>query len=182
MITTIGLLEFNSISQGIKVADIMKKAADVRLLLAQPTCPGKYTILISGDVSAVKSSVNSGVQAGDPFVVDHMVISRINDQLLNAINATTKIEEANAVGVLEYFGIASAIVGADAAAKAARVDLIQLRLGTGLGGKAYVTFTGDVSAVEQALNAGAAAGKDNGMLYNKIMISSPDKEVFASLL
>ncbi|RCW45656.1 MULTISPECIES: BMC domain-containing protein [unclassified Halanaerobium] len=182
MITTIGLLEFNSISQGIKVADIMKKAADVDLILAQPTCPGKYTILISGDVSAVKSSVKSGIEKGDPFVVDHLVISRIHNQLLNAINATTEIEKVNAVGVLEYFSIASAIIGADAAAKAAQVDLIQVRLGTGLGGKAYVTFTGDVSAVKQALNAGAAAGKDNGMLYNKVFISSPDKDVFKTLL
>lgn len=182
MITTIGLLEFNSISQGIKVADIMKKAADIDLILAQPTCPGKYTILISGKIGAVNSSVDSGVAAGDPFVVDHMVIPRIHNQILSAINGTTEIEEINAVGVLEYFGIASAIIGADAAAKAAQVDLIQVRLGTGLGGKAYVSFTGDVSAVEQSLKAGANAGKDSGMLYNKVMISSPDKEVFASLL
>ncbi|QTL98799.1 BMC domain-containing protein [Iocasia frigidifontis] len=182
MITTIGLLEFNSISQGIKTADVMKKAADVELILAQPTCPGKYTILISGDISAVKSSLAAGVKAGNPFVVNDMLISRIHHQLLKAINATTEITRVNAVGVLEYFSIASAIKGADAVAKAAQVDLIQLRLGTGLGGKAFVSFTGDVSAVEQALNAGAVLSKNDGMLYNKVLISSPDKELFKTLL
>ncbi|MFW6001319.1 MAG: BMC domain-containing protein [Halanaerobium sp.] len=182
MIRTIGMLEFNSISQGIKVADVMKKAGDVNLILAQPNCPGKYTILISGDVSAVKSSISAGKEASGPFLVDHMIVSRIHEDLISAINGTTDVENVNAVGVLEYFSMPSAIIGADAAAKASNVKLIQVRLGTGLGGKAYVSFTGDVSAVQQSLNAGEAVTKGNGMLYNKVFISSPDKDVFKTLL
>ncbi len=182
MIIAIGLLEFNSISQGIKAADIMKKAADVKIVMAQPTCPGKYTVLISGSVSAVNASVESGVASSGPFLVDHMVISRINHQLLSAMNGTTEIGDVNAVGVLEYFSVASAIVGADTAVKSAKIDLMQLRLATGLGGKAYVTFSGDVGAVKQALEAGAAANENNGMLYNKIIVSSPDKDLFKTLL
>ncbi|KXS49446.1 Carboxysome shell and ethanolamine utilization microcompartment protein CcmL/EutN [Halanaerobium congolense] len=182
MIIAIGLLEFNSISQGIKVADIMKKAADIEIIMAQPTCPGKYTVLISGSVSSVNASVESGVAGSGPFLVDHMVIPRIHHQLLSAMNGTTEIGDVNAVGVLEYFSVASAIFGADAAVKAAEINLMQVRLATGLGGKAYVTFSGDVGAVEQALEAGAAANENNGMLYNKIMISSPDKDLFKTLL
>lgn len=182
MIHAIGLLEFNSISQGIKVADIMKKAADVEIIMAQPTCPGKYTVLISGSVSSVNASVQNGVQESGPFLVDHMVISRIHHQLLSAMGGTTEIGDVNAVGILEYFSVASAIVGADAAAKSAEVNLMQVRLATGLGGKAYVTFSGDVGAVEQALEAGAAANENNGMLYNKIIITSPDKDLFKTLL
>jgi len=182
MIRTIGMLEFNSISQGIKVADVMKKAADVSIILAQPNCPGKYTVLIYGDISAVKSSIASGKEQSDPFLVDDMIISRIHEDLISAINGTTEVEKVDAVGVLEYFSMPSAIRGADAAAKASHVKLIQVRLGTGLGGKAYVTFTGDVSAVQQALNAGAAVTKDTGMLYNKVFLPSPDKEVFKTLL
>ena len=182
MIIAIGLLEFNSISQGIKVADIMKKAADVEIIMAQPTCPGKYTVLISGSVSAVNASVESGVASSGPFLVDYMVISRIHHQLLSAMNGTTEIGDVNAVGVLEYFSVASAIVGADAAVKSAEIDLMQVRLATGLGGKAYVTFSGDVGAVKQALEAGAVANENNGMLYNKILISSPDRDLFKTLL
>ena len=182
MINTIGMLEFNSISQGIKVADVMKKTADVEIILAQPNCPGKYTVLIAGDISAVQSSVRSGKEQSGPFLVDDMIISRIHHTLISAINATTHVEKVNAVGVLEYFSIASTIIGGDAAAKASDVDLIQIRLGTGLGGKGYVTFTGDVSAVKTSLNAAVAASNKNGMLFNKVFISSPDKEVFKSLL
>jgi microcompartment protein CcmL/EutN len=96
MIIAIGLLEFNSISQGIKVADIMKKAADIEIIMAQPTCPGKYTVLISGSVSSVNASVESGVAGSGPFLVDHMVIPRIHHQLLSAMNGTTEIGDVNA--------------------------------------------------------------------------------------
>ncbi|MCC3144154.1 BMC domain-containing protein [Halanaerobium sp. Z-7514] len=182
MINTIGMLEFNSISQGIKVADVMKKAADVEIILAQPNCPGKYTVLIAGDVSAVKSSLRAGKEQSGPFLVDDMIISRIHHSLISAINGTTQIEKVNAVGVLEYFSMPSAIIGGDAAAKASDVNLIQVRLGTGLGGKGYVTFTGDVSAVKNSLDAAVAASSKNGMLYNKVFISSPSEEVFKTLL
>ena len=50
---TIGFLELNSISKGILAADEMIKAADIALIAARPSCPGKYQILITGEVSSV---------------------------------------------------------------------------------------------------------------------------------
>ena len=41
---TIGFLELNSISKGILAADEMIKAADIALIAARPSCPGKYQI------------------------------------------------------------------------------------------------------------------------------------------
>ena len=41
---SIGLLELKSIPVGIETADEMIKAANVQLLTASPTCPGKYII------------------------------------------------------------------------------------------------------------------------------------------
>ena len=58
---SIGLLELKSIPVGIETADEMIKAANVQLLTASPTCPGKYIIIVSGNVGAVKSSMNVGL-------------------------------------------------------------------------------------------------------------------------
>ncbi len=60
----IGLLEIKNITKGILVADAMLKAANVELILAQPLCPGKYVVMVSGDVGAVQSAVRSGLAAG----------------------------------------------------------------------------------------------------------------------
>ena len=48
------------------------------------------------------------------------------------------------MGVLEFYSIASAITAADVAAKAANVTLIEVRIGYAIGGKGFVTLTGDV--------------------------------------
>ena len=57
---SIGLVELKSIPVGVQTADEMLKAANVDLLVATAICPGKYIIIISGQVGAVKSSMETG--------------------------------------------------------------------------------------------------------------------------
>ncbi|WP_026894209.1 BMC domain-containing protein [Clostridiisalibacter paucivorans] len=182
MIRTIGLLELNSIAKGIETADAMIKAAEVELILSNSICPGKYIVLISGDVGAVKSSVEAGKEVGRQYVVDELILPSIHPQLINAINGATQIGEVNAIGAMEFFSVATSIVAADAAAKAALINLIEIRLGFAIGGKSFVTLSGDVSAVKEAVEAGSMIGKDNGMLISKVVIPSPRKELFEKLL
>ncbi len=61
---TIGMLEFTSICRGIEACDAMVKAGDVTLITAKTACPGKYMILVTGDVGAVKSAVEAGEVVG----------------------------------------------------------------------------------------------------------------------
>lgn len=182
MIRTIGLLELNSIARGIETADFMLKAADVNLIRANAICPGKYIVLISGDVGAVKASIETGLEIGQEYVVDSLVLPSIHSQLIKAINKTTEVNELKALGVLEFFSIATSIVAADTAAKSALVDLIELRLGFAIGGKAFLTLTGDVSAVREAVEAGARIGEEAGMLVNKVVIPSPRIELLDELI
>ena len=122
MIIAIGLIEFSNITRGIEATDAMVKAANVDLLLARPTCPGKYTTLVSGDVGAVRTSVQAGMNVGEDSVIDQFVLPNVHEGVLPAITATTDIGQVKALGVIETFTVASAIVAADAALKAAVVD------------------------------------------------------------
>ncbi|TDT50369.1 BMC domain-containing protein [Fonticella tunisiensis] len=182
MIRSIGLIELNSIAKGIETADTMIKAAKVHLLLAKTVCPGKYIVLIAGNVGAVEASVAAGLECGGAYVVDELIIPNIHPQLIPAINSSTEVERLRSLGVMEFFSIASAIVAADAAVKAADVELIEVRPGIGIGGKAFVTLTGEVSAVRSAVESGAAAVLKSGMMVNKVVIPSPGKELLQSLL
>jgi len=83
---------------------------------------------------------------------------------------------------LESFSVASLIEGADAAAKAADVQLIEVRLAMALGGKAFVTLTGDVAAVESAVAAGAQAIGRKGLLVNKVVIPRPRPELLNEMI
>lgn len=178
---TIGFLELNSIVKGIEAADAMLKAAEVRLIAAKPSCPGKYNILISGKVAAVQSAMDAGEAVAHSNVVDRIVIPRVHPQVIEAINMTTMPEQMNAVGIMEYFSVTASILGADAAVKAADITLLEVRLGTGIGGKSYVIMTGDVAAVEAGVSCGTEMAKDSGMLVSQVVIPSPHMELFKSL-
>lgn len=178
---TIGFLELNNIARGIAAADAMLKAAEVRLITARPSCPGKYHVLVTGEVAAVQSSVEAGVEAAAGSVVDQVVIPRVHPQVIEAIGLSSVPERTNAVGILEYFSVTASIYGADAAVKAADVTLLEVRLGTGIGGKSFVVLTGDVSAVTEGVEAGAASAGDSGLLVNRVVIPSPHPELFESL-
>lgn len=175
MIRTLGLIELNSIAKGYDVADAMLKAADVTLVKAHSICPGKFIAMVSGDVGAVKASVAAGIEVGKAYVVDDLVLPNLHSGIIPAITGTTEVVPNDSLGILEFFAVGSAIVAADYAAKAANVQLIELRLGFAVGGKAFLTLTGDVSAVEAAVGAGEQSALKNGLLVNKTIIPRPHK-------
>ena len=178
----LGILESNSIAKGIEAADAVLKAADTALLYAKPVCPGKYTILFYGDVAAVSASLDAGAAVIDAHLVDSVVIPRIHPQVIQAISLSTAPDGVNAVGVMEFFSVTAAVYAADAAAKAADVTLLDVRLGVGIGGKSFAVLTGEVAAVEEAVRCGMAAGEEKGLAVTSTVIPSPRKEIFDTLL
>ena len=90
---SIGLLELKSIPIGIQTADEMIKAADVKLLTASPTCPGKYIVIISGQVGAVKSAMAVGQKLAGSYLVGHHIINNVHESLPAAILGVTEVEK-----------------------------------------------------------------------------------------
>ena len=70
MLETIGFLELNSIAKGVEAADLILKTAEVDLIFAKAGCPGKYYILFTGEVAAVKASLDAGAAIGGNHTVD----------------------------------------------------------------------------------------------------------------
>lgn len=182
LIRAIGLVEFNSIAKGIEAADTMLKAAQVEALACRTVCPGKFVAMVGGDVAAVESAVQAGINQGSQAVVDQFVLPNVHEAVFTAITGFTPTADMKALGIIETFSLSSLIVAADIAVKAAEVELLEIRLGLAIGGKAFVTLTGDVGAVKAAVEAGAASAADKGLLVNQIVIPSPSKQLIAQLL
>ncbi|MFQ5584600.1 MAG: BMC domain-containing protein, partial [Calditrichia bacterium] len=138
----IGLIEYSSIAKGIGSADAMVKAANVELVISRTICSGKYMNLVAGDVQAVKQSITEGEDYGQETVIDSFIIPNVHPDIFPAMSGSTQIIKLDALGIIESFSVASLIEGADQAAKAAEVKLIEIRLAMALGGKAFVTLTG----------------------------------------
>lgn len=169
----IGLVELNSIAKGIEVCDAMVKVAEVELIEAHPICAGKYMVLITGEVDAVRTSVGKGEEIAEVHLVDTFIIPNVHPQVAPALRASTPARELDALGVIETFSAASAIFAADAAVKAADVDLLEIRLANGMGGKSFFTLTGVVGAVQSAIGAGIDLIKDTGLVVYSVVIPSP---------
>ncbi len=178
----IGLIEYSSIAKGIGSADEMIKAASVELVISRTICSGKYMNLVAGDVQAVKSAIAAGENYGQEAVINSFIIPNVHPDVFPALAGATQVEKPDALGIIESFSVASLIEGADAAVKAAEVRLIEIRLAMALGGKAFVTMTGEIGAVESAVDAGCEVISRAGMLVNRVVIPSPSEELFRNMV
>jgi microcompartment protein CcmL/EutN len=179
---TIGLIELSSVAAGFEVADTMLKAGNVRLILSRSICSGKYMVMIGGETAAVQSAVTAGAEASNGCIIDSFVIPNVHPDVFVALGRTTPVEPTGALGILESFNVATLIQGADAAAKAAAVQLLEIRLAMALGGKAFVTMTGDVSSVKAAVDAGRQVIGDAGVLVNAVVLSRPHPDVYREVV
>lgn len=180
----IGLVELTSIGKAYQVEDAMLKAASVELLVARTICPGKYIIVVGGDVSAVQASVNAALETADEALIEHRVIPHVHPAVFPAValSVTLPDEHIEALGVVETFSAASIIEVADAAAKAASVTLFRVHLAMAVGGKGFVLMVGEVAAVEAAVEAGAAVAAAEGILVSKVVIPGPRRELLSEFL
>ena len=181
MANAIGMIEFSSIARGIYAADEMVKTSDVEIVTANSVCPGKYIAIVHGDVSAVETSVRRGEEVAGEFLVDSIVIPNVHPRVFPAIVGTNMPEEISALGILESYSLATMVIATDAVLKSADLDAIEIRLGTGLGGKSYFTFTGDVAAVKTGVEVGMETIGEKGMLLNAEVIPSPSKKLINTL-
>jgi len=179
---SIGLIELTSIAAGFQAADAMLKASNVDMLLSRSICSGKYMVMVRGDVAAVEAAVSAGMSGCRFAVIDSFVIPNLHEAVFPAIAGSSKVEALNALGIVESFSVAALIEGADAAVKAANVQLIEIRLAMALGGKAFVTMTGDVAAVQASVDAAAQVVGQKGMLVNKVVIPHPRAELLNEMI
>jgi microcompartment protein CcmL/EutN len=181
-VTAIGMVEFNSIVQGIDSTDAMCKVADVTLLVSKTVCPGKYISIVAGDTSAVQQSVHAGEDKAPECVVDSFIIPNVHKSLIPAIAGTAGVDRVQALGLIECFSAATLMEASDLALKTGEVEPLRLHIAFGIGGKAYVVLSGDVAAVKAAVTAGSSLAADRGQLVRSIVIPKPHPMLVENLI
>jgi microcompartment protein CcmL/EutN len=176
----LGLVETSSIARGLVVADAMIKKAPVELVLSRTVSPGKHVVLVSGAVADIGESMAAGVEIAAAALVDRLELAQVAEPLLAALGRRPAEVGDGALGIFETFSIASTLLAADAACKAATVGLVELHLADGLGGKAYFVLHGEQADVEAGLFA-AQAITPTGLLLGRELIARPHDDLLAQL-
>jgi bacterial microcompartment shell protein len=177
----LALLELASIARGHRVADAMVKRAPVTLLRCEPVSPGKFLVLVDGDVASVDEAFRAGLEAAGDATLDKLFLPQAHAQLAGALRGEARAGAGvDALGVIETTTVAATILAADAAAKAAVVRVIEMQLARGLGGKAYFIVTGALAEVEAAVEAGVGVIAAATLLATEI-IAAPHADFVSRL-
>jgi microcompartment protein CcmL/EutN len=182
MSKAIGMVEYKTVSAGVAAADAMVKTSEIDIIEAQTVCPGKYIVIITGDLSAVNAAVEVAKNRFTTQLIGDFVLGNPHESIFPAIYGTTNIEQINALGILETYDASTIIVAADEAAKTAMVDLIELRLARGMCGKSYLMLTGEIAAVEAAIERAKKAAGEKGMYLDSSVMAHPDKKICHMIL
>ncbi|WP_283678457.1 BMC domain-containing protein [Lentilactobacillus sp. Marseille-Q4993] len=87
MNNALGMIETKGLVASIEAADSMVKAANVEMVGQEKIGSGLVTVMVRGDVGAVKASVDAGVQAAEQVgeVVTSYVIPRPHAEVENIL-------------------------------------------------------------------------------------------------
>jgi microcompartment protein CcmL/EutN len=177
----IALLEFDSIAIGVRAGDAMVKRAPVEVTYAGTVHPGKYLVLVGGDVASVEESYAAGLDAGREALVDRIILPNVHPEVVRILRGMRGRVSGEAIGVVETRTAASTIGAADRGRKGAEVELVEIRLADRIGGKAYCVFSGAVADVEAAVELAISHLDDPGALVAQVVIPDCHGEMLANL-
>ncbi|MFV2062304.1 MAG: BMC domain-containing protein [Chloroflexota bacterium] len=147
----LGLLEIETIPAGIEVGDAMAKRSPIEVIRAGTVHPGKYLVLVAGEVADVEEALEAGREIGGLFVRGEVFLPNVHPEVVSGVRGERNQPAGEAIGIIETATVTAIIVAADAGLKGAQVRLLELRLADDLGGKGYLLFDGIVSEVEAAV-------------------------------
>lgn len=177
----LSLIEFSSIAVGIQAADAMVKRAPIDVILAGTVQPGKYLVLIGGLTADVEESLSAGREVGREAILDIVFLPQVHPGVVAALQGGRSPEASDALGVLETTSVAAAIRAADAGIKGAQVELVEVRLADGLGGKGIVLYSGLVADVEIAVALGIESLDSPEQLLRQVVIPQLHEEMWNNL-
>ena len=201
-----GMIEVYSLTTALCAADIMAKAADVKIIAFDrnrpfaPKIPAPLImgVKIEGSVAAVKAAVEAGVEYAKSkgrYIVSHVIPrpdedaekmaylmdfnrDKYNKKFIKNFKGveTDMTPYGKAIGIFEVSGFTAAVVGLDAMLKAANVRLLHKE--ERLGGRLVTLIvTGEVSAVKASMEHGREESAPLGEVFGSECIPSPHPEL-----
>jgi microcompartment protein CcmL/EutN len=176
----LALIELSSIARGYPVADAMVKKAPVALADCRPVSPGKFLVLVTGDVASVDEAFRAGLAIAGDRVVDKLFLAQAHAQVADAVRGAIAGGAIESLAVVETTTVAATILAADAAVKAATVRIVEMQLARGIGGKAYFSLSGSLAEIDAAVEA-ATGAIDAALLTATEIIPAPHEDLVAKL-
>ncbi|MBP3729893.1 MAG: BMC domain-containing protein, partial [Mailhella sp.] len=164
-------------------ADAMLKAADVQLFSYENVGSTLVTIMVKGDVAAVRASVAAGKAAASS--IGKLTAFNVMPRPVRGVGEIARVHSVldepveprlRSLALIETFGIVYVLEAADAMAKAADVEIIGYE--NVASGYISVLTQGDVAACKTAVEAGVKAVQAmDASVYSSCVIATPHPDL-----
>jgi microcompartment protein CcmL/EutN len=147
------MLQIADVPRGLRTLDALVKEAPVEVLAAGTVQPGHYLIVFGGQVEAVVLSFERASSTAGDLVLDSVLLADAEPRLVPAFRdgVVRPTWQGDTLGVVQSSSCPVLLAAVDAALKGAQVDLVELRVADGLGGRSLATVWGAVHDVEAAI-------------------------------
>ncbi|MCK6533236.1 MAG: BMC domain-containing protein [Polyangiaceae bacterium] len=171
----LAMLELDDIPLGLVALDAVAKEAPVALVGAGTIHHGHFLIVFAGPLAAVEMSHARAHERSGSALVDAVLLPNAEPRILPALQRGVRRFPApgDALGMLEARSSPTLVGALDGALKGTPVELVELRLAEGLGGKAVASLWGNQHDVEVALELaearlarGPSAGASTTLIAN----------------
>ena len=169
------LIELDSVAIGTHMADAMIKRAPVEMFRAGTVQPGRFLILMGGSVGAIEEAVAEANLRRSGQTLDTLFLPDVHPDVYDSVAGQRRKNVGDALGVIETATSAAVIRAADRALKTAPVELVEIRLGDGLGGKGLALVTGNLEDVQAAVEAGVTAAGTEAQTHTVVIPSQHDE-------
>lgn len=180
----LAMIELDDVPSGLVALDALAKEAPVEVIAAGTIQCGHWLIAFAGEVHAVELAFARAERRAEGAIIDSVLLPYAEARLLPALRDGTVHFPApgDALGVLQTGTSPTLLRALDAALKGAEVELVELRIAEGLGGRALATIWGhqhDVEAAVEQATAAFARGRAQGC--TTAVIANADGEVGRAL-
>jgi microcompartment protein CcmL/EutN len=172
------------VPSGLRALDALAKEAPVEVLGAGTIQCGLYLIVIGGHVEPVRRSLDRALEAAAGAELDVVLLPHAEERTRPAVveGLVRWPAPGDTLGVVQTPMPPTLLRALDAALKGAKVELVEARLGDGLGGKGLAMLWGETPDVEAALalaNEAIARGRADGA--SSTIVRNADAEVRRAL-
>jgi microcompartment protein CcmL/EutN len=180
----LAMLVLSDIPAGLRALDGLAKEAPIELLATGTIQCGSYMLAFGGQVDPVQRAHARAIELAGGTVIDEVLLAHADERIVPAWRdgSIQGLGEGDTLGVISVSSPPTILRAVDRALKGALVELLELRVGDGLGGKALAMLWGETHDVQAGLalaNEAIARGRSEGA--STVVIPNADAAVRQSL-
>ncbi len=161
----------------------MLKSANVQLLLCRTLCPGKFLLMLGGDVGAVQQAIAAGTARAGEMLVDSPVLANIHPSVLPAISGLNVVGQRQAAGIVETSERGGVHQRRRPRGESGqRHPRVRVHMAFGIGGKCYMVVAGDIADVDNAVTVASDSAGEKGLLVHRAVIPRPHDALWQQLM